>query len=869
MSYNNDPTINWASGTVLLRDGDIFCSPNSKRAVLIADEAQARSSPFYATSSTNKSDITQFNFFQPVWWDWSHGWIAFVPTSPSFLSLPFQQLSWKPRIIPTNKPITLPSGASGSQRRYTVRSDDCQLWLESEERLVRAANDIRMYFHIPGTVPPLPSSFGLAGLHKSRNVADRCIHICRKWFAVWMGFLSYLIAQTTRPEYRKIVPGPLPTWYSHLLEKGFPPPWLDGLTGSTVCAFEYSVGRAGVILSFTDGDRQRPPAQWFIAHCIPCWYPLTKFSVNYLKKDSFLRRLVPPNEKLQEALTMLFNEPRLPLVLFILKQYNGFEWTEFNDIQKLLDVRNSPGIIMEMCANELAKPRTPALRLDLSCPVKRDQVLAEMKVILADREEIIRAEIRAGQVTLEQGMVERDDFEGMTSLHASWSQYFEKRAKRETELLANESDKDRHARIQREENRPMRRCKMYTWRAVKTSGAGIIYARTLMKQSEHEDLVTHYRPSETKFNARSSEWDFFEEFDSSYQERTPFDDTDESDSESDRPGLGATPLNDNQEYPKAREPSPVCEKVPEEFYTTAGVEGYRNVADCQSSSFTRTDPRMVERAHWEFGFVPPLGQSFTSEPTFTWKEVLHTLGTTLSSEDAKAIPTNDMLALQAFFSALVSKKTIPSDLDDLSRQNHRYVLSGDMLGNFSLVGANWFIFTSPRSSAASWFLGVDSAAAVLYILRILASTRQHHTMLTLGHLLIQNGVKFRTFERLPVIGEKHPVLWEPFQPRSYRQQEYKFTAEDFKAALLHTKYLLWTLPGRAALLSGGIIGRIAREFLLPDDVLDGPSVEATYIRKGFCVKANDGQNEYWDDDLTEQEKAIICGTYIMYTGKNL
>ncbi|KJA14010.1 hypothetical protein HYPSUDRAFT_150880 [Hypholoma sublateritium FD-334 SS-4] len=139
-------------------------------------------------------------------------------------------------------------------------------------------------------------------------------------------------------------------------------------------------------------------------------------------------------------------------------------------------------------------------------------------------------------------------------------------------------------------------------------------------------------------------------------------------------------------------------------------------------------------------------------------------------------------------------------------------------------------------------------------------------MLTLGHLLIQNGVKFRTFERLPVIGEKHPVLWEPFQPRSYRQQEYKFTAEDFKAALLHTKYLLWTLPGRAALLSGGIIGRIAREFLLPDDVLDGPSVEATYIRKGFCVKANDGQNEYWDDDLTEQEKAIICGTYIMYTG---
>ncbi|KJA13338.1 hypothetical protein HYPSUDRAFT_103260, partial [Hypholoma sublateritium FD-334 SS-4] len=94
---------------------------------------------------------------------------------------------------------------------------------------------------------------------------------------------------------------------------------------------------------------------------------------------------------------------------------------------------------------------------------------------------------------------------------------------------------------------------------------------------------------------------------------------------------------------------------------------------------------------------------------------------------------------------------------------------------------------------------------------------------------------------------------------------YKFTAEDFRSSLLQTTYLLRTLPGRAALLSGGIIGRIAREFLQPNEVLDGPSVEATFARKGLCVNAEDGENEYWDDDLTEQEKATICGTYIMYT----
>ncbi|KJA21684.1 hypothetical protein HYPSUDRAFT_140243, partial [Hypholoma sublateritium FD-334 SS-4] len=59
--------------------------------------------------------------------------------------------------------------------------------------------------------------------------------------------------------------------------------------------------------------------------------------------------------------------------------------------------------------------------------------------------------------------------------------------------------------------------------------------------------------------------------------------------------------------------------------------------------------------------------------------------------------------------------------------------------------------------------------------------------------------------------------------------------------------------------------RIAREFLQPDEVLDGPSVEATFARNGLRVDAEDGENEYWDDDLTEQERAIICGTYVMYT----
>ena len=139
------------------------------------------------------------------------------------------------------------------------------------------------------------------------------------------------------------------------------------------------------------------------------------------------------------------------------------------------------------------------------------------------------------------------------------------------------------------------------------------------------------------------------------------------------------------------------------------------------------------------------------------------------------------------------------------------------------------------------------------------------TSLSLGHLLIQNGIRFRTFAKLP-LGIRYD-LQEPFRHGVYRPSGYQFTAEDFEAALLDIQTVLRTYQGRAALLRGGIVARIAREYLDAYDVLEGPSVEALYCCHGLSVNAEDGISEFWDDDLTEHEIATICGTYLMYTGK--
>ena len=187
MPFNQEPPVDWSQGRVILHHGTIFCSPNSQRTVFIPNESLAHISPFHAHNNPSPPDI---QFFQPVWWDWSHGWLSFVPLSPSFLSLPFQTLSWKPRVRETVKMSKLPSGATVSEQRFQVECEDSMQWYQCEQRLQRMANNLRAFFHIPGNLLPLPSSFGLDAMHKSRSDADKCINICRKWFVIWMGFLS-------------------------------------------------------------------------------------------------------------------------------------------------------------------------------------------------------------------------------------------------------------------------------------------------------------------------------------------------------------------------------------------------------------------------------------------------------------------------------------------------------------------------------------------------------------------------------------------------------------------------------------------------------------------------------------------------------
>ena len=137
-----------------------------------------------------------------------------------------------------------------------------------------------------------------------------------------------------------------------------------------------------------------------------------------------------------------------------------------------------------------------------------------------------------------------------------------------------------------------------------------------------------------------------------------------------------------------------------------------------------------------------------------------------------------------------------------------------------------FVFSSPPSNACHWVLGVHSPAAALYVCRYILENTEALTILTVAEHLLQQGIGFRTLLPLTCTPRQLTVN-QPYVPKTYRLINHKFTAADFEVAMLACQSVLTLPQGRAALLRGGIIGRIAKEFLSIDGVLDGPSVEVT------------------------------------------
>ncbi|KAJ6528121.1 hypothetical protein B0H19DRAFT_969343, partial [Mycena capillaripes] len=98
----------------------------------------------------------------------------------------------------------------------------------------------------------------------------------------------------------------------------------------------------------------------------------------------------------------------------------------------------------------------------------------------------------------------------------------------------------------------------------------------------------------------------------------------------------------------------------------------------------------------------------------------------------------------------------------------------------------------------------------------------------------------------------------------YRPPEYRPDMRDYRSYVSIRRTFFRSPHGRAALLYGGIIGRLARSEVSNEEVLRGPSDDA--LLEVICLWDGKSPFAYWDDCLTKEEIDLICGVYHVSTG---
>ena len=157
---------------------------------------------------------------------------------------------------------------------------------------------------------------------------------------------------------------------------------------------------------------------------------------------------------------------------------------------------------------------------------------------------------------------------------------------------------------------------------------------------------------------------------------------------------------------------------------------------------------------------------------------------------------------------------------------------------------------------------VNRAATAVEILRRLWDG---DSFTILARELLNKCIPFHTCMRGPFRARTLPQ--KPQQPPASlgrREKDYKPDEIDYKMYVQLRDAFLESPRGRAALLAGGIIARIAQDVVPYRKVYDGP-LEDIYDN-GIYFSA--GQTGYYDDILSEAEISLICGTYLVKTGKN-
>ena len=433
--------------------------------------------------------------------------------------------------------------------------------------------------------------------------------------------------------------------------------------------------------------------------------------------------------------------------------------------------------------------------------------------------------------------------------------FFERRNREERQRIQDETPQQRQSRLQRDASTARhqapgkRGARVYYWEDV--NGFRIRKAAGRQHYDSYWEEDGDYR---RRYSAVFNEWDICSEFSDS--EASDDVDVDANpDVDTDLHVANVYPLlPENEEFLQFKD----------QFSSSIDLEHIHSI-DTPSETQEPADVSQTTHvandvAFSRFGFTYATTNEET--PRESWACIAKVLGVSWSDNSLPSPKVRN--AMESFFGCHKMAKTykdLPPDLYDLLDDEadiHRRKLD---VQRRTLGEQEFFLLSTPGHQNA-FKLGLTSAAAVVQVLR----SQCGPDLSEVAHELLTRGIGFRTF----IQGNSNPPPRERFFPRfrglGYRPTHYRPDTLDYAAYVCRRNQLLSSPRGRAALLHGGLIARFARGVVKFDDVLDGPSSNVTQDGRLFADARTRGVG-FWDDCLTQDEIAVLCGVYQVDTGE--
>jgi hypothetical protein len=794
--------VDHSRGRAFISEGVMYYSPNCTRQVEVP--------PRFDGSYRFEKYKAYLNRFQtPAWWTTAYGFLSFVPLLPSFSGAAFGCLR--------DFSSAIEEKWYPDYEEYALEAGKATQWLELETGLIQIRGKLRQKFLVGAALNPIPPSLlGFRDKFRTRRSAISRVTQSRDWFVIWMALVSFIIAHIEFLEINHAIPD----WFQYLVDVGVSQSWLNGLYQSGLCNFTRTSLRVGVFVDWLEKDISRPRLEFFTCFNVPVWYSWTPELGNLVARTPKLASLRPPPEHLQSATTFIYQQPST------FSQFIGAPIPFPSNVSPLAT-------------------RSPHSDSPAQFPISQSPQSPPQSLVKVDMSQV---EILAARFALAKTK--------------PWRPFFQAREVRNLEKAAKETAEARQKRLNRERKPPQTKVEVFVWDWSDEDPLQLVRIRVTTNRERTEALESH-SSSQSIYDGWSNEWDLCEYFGVS--------DNNDDDSVHDEAFERLNDPGDNEAahaaYIANCMEGPIC---PLFSSSRAPVDDVDNINPDVDD--TNPDPSEVSNKAEAFdildylcshyGFVCPLlPQNPHSVSNQTWDNSMKALGRIAGPNNPPLLEYKE--SITRFIDHLQTSNGPSRDEFDVFPENRMTINNPQLTDTFKQIGDFFVVETQAFQHSLPWTVALYHLPQALFVFRMLL--RKDHSPASVARILLEEGIPFRTLLTLADVGLRSSLSDISAVLVPIRLSDYIFKPSDYEVYIHQRAAILSSPRGRAALLRGGIIGRLAKEHLGIESACLGPSPSVTIHRIGFNIADKFGI-QHWDDELTDTEIDLICGLHKCYTG---